>query len=181
MAGEHHVVGQQDALAEPAIVRDVAIGEKYAFVADDRLAAAARRAGVHRHPLADQAIGADLQPRALAAIFQVLRFVADRGEREDAGARADFGRPTMTTCDISLTPSPSITSAPTWQNGPISTPAPIAAPRARRQALGWTRGHAATSIAETSASQTSTPSTFASPRNHQMLRRLLIFVICSRN
>src|ERR1700722_16902845 len=32
--------------------------------------------------------------------------------------------------------------------------------------------HSRTSIAETSASQTSTPSTFASPRNHPMLRRL---------
>ena len=32
--------------------------------------------------------------------------------------------------------------------------------------------HSRTSIADTSASQTSTPSTFASPRNHHMLRRL---------
>ena len=37
--------------------------------------------------------------------------------------------------------------------------------------------HSRTSIADTSASQTSEPSTFASPRNHHMLRRLAIRVM----
>ena len=37
--------------------------------------------------------------------------------------------------------------------------------------------HSRTSIADTSASQTSAPSTFASPRNHHMLRRLAMRVM----
>ena len=37
--------------------------------------------------------------------------------------------------------------------------------------------HSRTSIADTSASQTSEPSTFASPRNHHMLRRLAMRVM----
>ena len=40
--------------------------------------------------------------------------------------------------------------------------------------------HLLTSIADTSASQHSTPSTLASPRNHQMLRFLLIRVMWRR-
>ena len=42
------------------------------------------------------------------------------------------------------------------------------------------RVHLATSIAETSASQTSAPSTIASPRNHHMFRRLAVRVIWKR-
>ena len=40
--------------------------------------------------------------------------------------------------------------------------------------------HSRTSIADTSASQTSAPSTFASPRNHHMLRRLAMRVMQNR-
>ena len=57
----------------------------------DRLHAPAGGAGVHGHPLADQAVGADRERRLLAAIFQILRLVADGGEGKNAGARADPG------------------------------------------------------------------------------------------
>ena len=53
-------------------------------------------------------------------IFQVLRLMADGGEREDPRASADrgAGRP-PTTWLTSSQPSPSSTSGPTMQNGPI--------------------------------------------------------------
>src|SRR5271163_4811318 len=92
MAAQHHIVGQDDALAEAAIVRDMRIGEEDAARADDRLAAAPRSPGIHRHPLADHAILADRQSDGFAAIFQILRLLADRGEWKDARPSADRRR-----------------------------------------------------------------------------------------
>ena len=91
VAGEHHIVGEDAVIADAAIMADMGIGEKSATVADHRLQPAAGRAGIHRHAFADQAVGADGQGRVLAAIFEVLRLMADRGERENARARADRG------------------------------------------------------------------------------------------
>ena len=181
MAREHHVVGQDDALAETAVVGDMGVGEEHAARADDRLRSAALRARVHRHAFADQAILADDEADRLAAILEVLRLVADRGERERcACARRPSVSPARLTCETRRTPSPSVTCGPTWQKGPISTSAPSRAPSSTT-ALGWMRdGHSRTSIAETSASQTSAPSTFASPRNHHMLRCLAVRVMWSR-
>ena len=45
--------------------------------------------GFMRDALADHAVAADLERRGLALVFQVLRLVADRGEREDARPGAD--------------------------------------------------------------------------------------------
>ena len=178
MAGQHDVVRQQHALAEPAIVRDMAVGEEHAPVSDDGLAAAARRAGVHGDALADYAIGADAQRRRLAMILQVLRLVANRGEREHPGAGAEHGVAGDRDVGYQLDgvakhdPGADVTERPDLDA--------LAQPRA-----GFDHGAAmdgrqtGTSIADTSAWQTRTSSTFASPRNHQMLRRLLIFVMCS--
>ena len=166
------------ALAEPAIVGDVAVGEQHAAVADDRLAAAALGAGVDRHALADQAIGADPQPRRLALVFEVLRRVADRGEREDAGAGADVGVAGDDDMREQLDAVAERDLRPDMAERPDLDA--LAETRAGLDdGARMDRTHAGTSIADTSASQTSTPSTLASPRNHQMLRRLLIFVMCS--
>ena len=54
-------------------------------------AAAAGRAAVDGDELAEDVAGADLEARRLAAVLQVLRRQADRGEREDLGAVADRG------------------------------------------------------------------------------------------
>ena len=89
MAGQHDVVGEDDVVADAAIVRDMRVGEKDAARSDDRSRAAAGGAGIHRHAFADQAVVADRQTHRLAAIFEVLRLMADRGEGKDARARAD--------------------------------------------------------------------------------------------
>jgi hypothetical protein len=86
---EHDVVREDDVRADAAIVRHVALGEEEAAVPDDRRPGAVRRAGVHGDAFADDAILADDQRRRFALIAKVLRGVTDRGEREDAGARAD--------------------------------------------------------------------------------------------
>ena len=90
MARQHHVVGEDDVVAELAIMRDMGIGEEHAARPDDRLRAAAGGAGIHRDALADQAILADPEAHRLAAIFEVLRLMADRGEGKDARPRADL-------------------------------------------------------------------------------------------
>ena len=61
MAGQHHVVGQDDALADAAIMRDMGVGQEHRARANDRFRAAARGAGVHRHAFADEAVLADRQ------------------------------------------------------------------------------------------------------------------------
>ena len=128
MACEHHVVGQDDALADVAVVGDMGVGEKDAARADDCLRTAALRAGIHRYALADEAVLADDEADRFAAIFEILRLMSNRSEGEDARSRADSVSPARLTCDISRTPSPSRTCGPTWQNGPTSTPAPRRAP-----------------------------------------------------
>jgi hypothetical protein len=74
-----------------AIMRDVDADHEGAVVADPRHHAAARRAGIDRHLLADDVVAADLEPRLLALVLEILRNVADRSEREDARAVADRG------------------------------------------------------------------------------------------
>ena len=59
MAGQHHVVGENDALADAAIMRDVGVGQEHRPRPDDRFRAAARGAGIHRHAFANDAVLAD--------------------------------------------------------------------------------------------------------------------------
>ena len=87
VAGQHDVVGEDDVVADVAVVADVRVGEERAAVADHGRHAAALGAGVHGHALADQAVAADRQRRRLALVLEVLRLMADRGERKDARAR----------------------------------------------------------------------------------------------
>src|SRR5262249_1652214 len=89
MASQHDVIGENDVAADPAVVADVAVGEERAVVADDGRHAAALGARVHGDTFADQTIAADLQRRRLTLVLEVLRLVADRGEREDARPRTD--------------------------------------------------------------------------------------------
>ena len=91
MARQHHVVGEDDVVADLAVVPHMAVGQEGAAVADDGGHAAALGAGVHGHAFADQAVAADRQRGGLALVFQVLRLMADRGEGKDARARTDGG------------------------------------------------------------------------------------------
>ena len=91
VSGDHRVVGHDDVVADAAIVRHMGVGEEEAPIADDRLHGPVTCAGMHGDAFADDAIGADRQGGRLAGVFQILRSVADHGEREDLGAGADAG------------------------------------------------------------------------------------------
>ena len=80
-------------LPDVAVVRDVHVRHEDVAVADLGDAAAAARAAIDRHELAEDVAPADRQPRRLALELQVLRDEADRGEREDLGFVADVGPP----------------------------------------------------------------------------------------
>ena len=71
---------------------DVAVREEGAAVADRRDRSAAGRAGIERDAFADDAVGADRQRTRLALVFQILRLMADRGERKNARAGTDLRR-----------------------------------------------------------------------------------------
>ena len=108
-------------------------------------------------------------------IFQILR--ADgrwRRRGRCACGRRCVVRPATTTWLTSSQPSPSSTSGPTMQNGPIfDALAELRAVLDDRRSDGCTVSHhSITSMALTSASQTTLPSTLASPLYHHMLRRL---------
>ena len=129
VAPEHHVVGEDDAFAHSAIVGDVRIGEEHRARPHPRHSPAARGARVHRHPFADQTFFANYELRRLTAIFEVLRRMADRGERIDLASARRYGcRRRPRHGSATSTPSPSFTWRPIRQNGPISTSAPSSAP-----------------------------------------------------
>ena len=61
MAGQHHVVGEDDTVADVAIVANVRVSQESTAIADDRLHAPALRAGVDGDSLTNDAGFADLQ------------------------------------------------------------------------------------------------------------------------
>src|SRR5260221_7553984 len=89
VAGERRVVDHDDIVADLAVMRDMGADHEQAAVADPRHHAAARRAGIHRHVLADDVVAADDERGFLAVVFEILRLVADRREGEDPGIGAD--------------------------------------------------------------------------------------------
>ncbi len=89
MAGERRIIRHDDVVAQAAIVRDMSTHHEEAAVSNLRQHAAAARAWVHGDVLTHDIAPTDLQAGFLALILQVLRSVADRGEREDASVGAD--------------------------------------------------------------------------------------------
>ena len=89
MPGDLRIVGERGEIADDAIVRDVRIGQEQVPVADRGVSPVLRRAGVDRCVFAEDVVVADRRGRRLAAVFAILRYVADRGELEKAVAHAD--------------------------------------------------------------------------------------------
>ena len=85
------IVGHDDVVAQVAVVGDVHAGHDPVVVADDRLAAALRRAAAEGAQFADGVVVADHQFGILTGIFFVLRFLPDRGELVDPVVPADGG------------------------------------------------------------------------------------------
>ena len=177
MAGQHDVVGQNNALANATIMRDMGVGQEHRARANDCFRAAARGAGVHRHAFANEAVLADCEADRLAAIFEVLRRMPDRGERIDDRAGPDRG----VASQAHVGDEPDAVAKLGLRSNMAERPDLDARPEPGAVFHDSARmnrvPHSRTSIADTSASQTSTPSTFASPRNHHMFRFLAMRVI----
>ena len=89
VAAERRVVGENRAVGDLAIMRNVHVGHDPVVVADTRHANVLRGAEVEGAELADRVALADLEPRRLAGVFLVLRHRAERAELEDAVVAAD--------------------------------------------------------------------------------------------
>ena len=120
--------------------------------------------------------------------FQILRLMADGGEGKDAAARANCRAPRhngmrdkldiLAQRDLraDMTERPD-THAPGELRAVLDNGEGMdEGGRARRRA-GLGRVHSITSMALISASQTSAPSTFASPLYHQKFRLLAVLVM----
>ena len=82
-------IGQDDLIADAAIVRHVRIGHQEIVVADARHAVAVHGAAVHRDAFTNDIAVADLEPGWLPLVLFVLGRVAQRGELEDLVVRTD--------------------------------------------------------------------------------------------
>ena len=91
VAAERRRVAEDGVVADVAVVGDVDVGHEDVAIADRRHAAAAARAAVDRHELAEDVAPADHEARLLAAKLQVLRNQPDRRERVDLRIVADLG------------------------------------------------------------------------------------------
>src|SRR5215469_4726357 len=78
-------------VADLAIMRDMGTDHKQAAVADPSDHPSAFGPGVHRHIFTDRIIAADDELRPFAAIFEILRFEPNGGERRQACTLADRG------------------------------------------------------------------------------------------
>ncbi len=88
VAGDGAVVGKNHGVAHHAIVRDVAVRQEISSAADAR-AGVRRGPAMHGHEFAEGVAIADAQLRRLAAVFQILRLLADRGACVEDVLRAD--------------------------------------------------------------------------------------------
>ncbi len=78
VSGERRAVGEHDAVADRAVVRDVREVHEQVAVAHRRRTPAALRADVHGRELANLVLVADHQASRFAAILEIL------GDRADA-------------------------------------------------------------------------------------------------
>src|SRR5208282_5845756 len=91
VAGELRIVRKRRVVADDAVVGDMGVGEQQVAIADGRRAAVLHRSGMYGHVFADDVVGADERRRRLPAILAILRYLAHRGELENAVAGADVG------------------------------------------------------------------------------------------
>ena len=88
MAGQHHVVGQDRAVADPVVVGHVHVGHQEAVGADHG-GAPGPGGAVDRDALADQVAVADHEARLLPGKGHVLRLAAEHGALVDSVVRAE--------------------------------------------------------------------------------------------
>ena len=96
---DRHVPAQRRAIHEHgmilnhAIVPDVRVGHDQQMAADLSQASALHRAAIDGHTLADFVVIADLQPRRLALVGDILRRHANGAEGEEDIIGSDLRRP----------------------------------------------------------------------------------------
>src|SRR4029077_20732068 len=93
VAAEHRAVGEHGVAAHHAVMGHVRAGHQQVVVADTRDPLVVSRAAVDGAELAEHVALADHEPRGLAAVFLVLRRIADGSELEHVVAGPDDGRP----------------------------------------------------------------------------------------
>jgi hypothetical protein len=173
VACQHHVVGQDAVASDLRVVPHMGAGQEGAAIANDRAQTTAFGARIHRHAFADHAVGADLERRSLALVFQILRDVPDGSEGKDARPRPDGGaaRHSHMADELATFAQFDLGAYHTERADPHAGAdlRPILDDGGR---MNHGFHQSVTSMALTSASQTRVPSTFASPLYHHMLRRL---------
>src|SRR5215510_8641469 len=151
---------------------DVAVVHEKPAVADARQPAALDRADVHGHALADGAAIADLKPRRLALVAQILRRTAERCKRRNHAIGADGGMSAdadmrgerTALADHGIGADHAIRT----DGGAVANYGAVLNSRSRIDLLHVSQSD---SIAPTSASATTCPLTLASPWNHHMALR----------
>jgi len=90
MTGQGAIVGENDMMADQAIVGDVGVGQEIVMVADDGLATRAGSA-IDRAELPEAVGIPDFQMGGLDGVFEILGPLADRGEGEESVAIPNHG------------------------------------------------------------------------------------------
>ena len=175
-AGQHHIIGQNDALADAAIMRDVGVGQEHRPRPDDRFEPPPAVPGfivtpsrMRQSSPITRRTGSPRYLRSCGGCPIEAKGKMARARRPWCHRPGSHARQAGRCRRASLRPD--MAKRPDLDSRPEQSAVFDDGGRMDR-----TR-HSRTSIADTSASQTSTPSTFASPRNHHMLRRLATRVI----
>src|ERR1043165_1444394 len=176
MPPDHGVVGENNVVADMAIVRHVGPNHQKAGVANGSDPSSTRGAGIDGNALADLAVRADDKPCRLAFVVHGLRRRAEGGERINRRARADGRVAGKVRVRDQLAV---IAKRDVRTDYAIGADFDVRADDgARRYACGRIdcQHHASISIAPTSASATTSPLTLASAVYHHMfLRRVFFF------
>ena len=172
MAAERHVVGECDVVADDAVVGDMGARHHETAIADGGDAAALHRSKTDRHAFAELAVVADHQLGRLAAISGRLRRRTERNEWIDRGAFAEHGvagdRYVGLQANARFQFDPRTDNAIRADLDVVGDPRTVGHARCRINAR---HAQASAIMAPSSASATTSPPTFASPRYHHMFRR----------
>src|SRR5215468_4820103 len=164
--------GREDhVIADRAVMADMAVVHEKSAVADARQPTAFDRSDIHGDAFTNGAAIADLEPRRLALVAQILRRAAKRCERRNRAIGTDGGMPAdgdmrgehAAFADHGIAADHAIGT----DGGAVANHGAVLNSRSRID-LHVSQSD---SIAPTSASATTCPSTLASPWNHHIALR----------
>src|SRR5690348_5079614 len=91
MAAQSCSIGQDDVVADHAVMGNVGVGHDQGMAPNARQASAPCGAAIDGNELADNVVVPNLQTRGFAFVAQVLRRHSDRRERKKSVASSDSG------------------------------------------------------------------------------------------